>query len=337
MAVTQKELAATLGVSQQAVSFALNGKGALSDKSRERIIRAANELGYRTHAAARAMARGKFESVAILMETVRGRSGTPPVLLEGIIDALEERNLHCMLAKYTDEQLSDPGLSPKLLRELTADGLLVNLNTDVLDRARALFKRHAIPAIWINARLDVDCVRPDDFGAGRLLTQELIDQGCRRIAYYDESHHTPTCHYSRIDRFEGYLAAMREAGQTPHPFLFEARTSHAEMRAAVSAAFRLDPFDAVVVYGGERDEVAGIILPDLGLRAGMDVQVSTFLDAAGRNCFGPSVRVPQYETGIAAVEMLEQKMKKPKEVLPPRVIPFELVDTRRSRPCISGD
>ena len=52
------DIAQRVGVSRTAVSFVLNNRddGSVSPATRERILRAADELGYRPHAGARALA-----------------------------------------------------------------------------------------------------------------------------------------------------------------------------------------------------------------------------------------------------------------------------------------
>jgi transcriptional regulator with XRE-family HTH domain len=53
--ITQKDIAAKLGVSNQLVSYALNGTGTVSDQMRQRIVATAAELGYRPNTSARVM------------------------------------------------------------------------------------------------------------------------------------------------------------------------------------------------------------------------------------------------------------------------------------------
>ena len=78
--------------------------------------------------------------------------------------------------------------------------------------------------MWVNAKFEVDCVYPDDYGAAKSATRQLIELGHRRIAFvhfinplfgatFEESR--PRFHYSVEDRAFGYRDAMREAGLSP--------------------------------------------------------------------------------------------------------------------------
>jgi LacI family transcriptional regulator len=65
MAVTQKDIAQRVGVSQQAVAHALSGKGRLSESTRERILDEAKRMGYRPNPLARALLTGKTNLISL--------------------------------------------------------------------------------------------------------------------------------------------------------------------------------------------------------------------------------------------------------------------------------
>lgn len=67
MAVTQKDIAQRVGVSQQAVAHALGGKGRLSENTRTRILEEANRMGYRPNPLARALLTGKTNLISLWM------------------------------------------------------------------------------------------------------------------------------------------------------------------------------------------------------------------------------------------------------------------------------
>lgn len=88
--ITQVELAKRLGVSQQAVSFALTNTGTLAQATRDRILEEATRLGYRPNAAARSMLKGRMGNAAILANESLS-SFMPMSLVAGVHSALEER------------------------------------------------------------------------------------------------------------------------------------------------------------------------------------------------------------------------------------------------------
>lgn len=65
--VTMQEIADRLGVSLKSVSLAVNGTGRLSQKTRERILQAAREMGYRPNFAARSLVTRRSCLIGVLL------------------------------------------------------------------------------------------------------------------------------------------------------------------------------------------------------------------------------------------------------------------------------
>jgi LacI family transcriptional regulator len=65
--VTSRDVARLAGVAQSTVSYALAGKGSISAETRERVLRAVEELGYYPNRAARAMRTRRTGQVAVVM------------------------------------------------------------------------------------------------------------------------------------------------------------------------------------------------------------------------------------------------------------------------------
>jgi DNA-binding LacI/PurR family transcriptional regulator len=64
---TIHDVASRAGMSKSLVSLALSGSPKVSDKSRAKIERAAEELGYRRNAAARSLAVRRSQTIGILV------------------------------------------------------------------------------------------------------------------------------------------------------------------------------------------------------------------------------------------------------------------------------
>ena len=67
MGISQYDVAKAAGVSQRAVSFALNGKPNVSKEKRAKIIEVAKKMGYRPSATARAMQRRSTGAIGVLV------------------------------------------------------------------------------------------------------------------------------------------------------------------------------------------------------------------------------------------------------------------------------
>jgi len=222
MPVTMRDVAAAAGVSRTTVSHILNGEGGrgYNAVTSSRVLAAARRLGYRRNAAAQAVSRGRFASLALLQDARLERTHFDPRLLLGLVERLAAHGRLLTVASY-DDGSGSPDL-PRIVSELAADALLLNYHT-ALPAALLAAVRSGPPAVWINRRERHDCVWADDHAAGERAVRELLARGHRRIAYVDPRLTLPghAAHYSRSDRHTGYLEAMAAAGLPAETWLLE--------------------------------------------------------------------------------------------------------------------
>lgn len=169
-----QSIARHLGISQATVSNALCGRGRLSESTRQRVLAAAAELGYRPNTSARAIRTRRFGSVGLLIGARRsGANYLREGLIEGLACSLNEAGLHLNVAQLEDQRLTDPRAMPLLLRELLVDGLLISYIHGQPPEMKQLLERFGLPAIWITSRAKTDCVAWDDRAIGQAAALHL--------------------------------------------------------------------------------------------------------------------------------------------------------------------
>ena len=324
MSVTLKDIAADLGVSYVTVSNALRGTGRLGDDTRQRVLEAAKRLGYRPNAAARAVLTGRFQCVALVMSPDIRLSGTSQHMIRAMCRELDRHQFHLATSVLEDATLSDPGFMPRILSHLMCDGLLINYTTDFPAAMEPLIQRHQLPSVWLNSRHDADCVYPDDFAAGLMATQRLLQLGHERIAYVDWSHgHDGIAHehYSVRDRADGYIRAMRDAGRSP---LIVREAAHVQSVDRPGRALDMlrspDRPTAVLTYGDRNAYPIVLAAAQLSLRIPDDLSIITFAAHDNVNATGVwlnTVVIAEGEIGEAGVRMLMKKLKHPEQPLAP--------------------
>jgi len=329
---TLQQIADEVGIHRSAVSRVLTGKareGGISENRAKVVRQVARRLGYRPNALARGIATGRFGSVALLLSAdAKGRSSLPPLLLRGIVDALEARGLHLTMAILPDARLTDDRFVPKLLREWTSDGLLINYNKHVPPRLAEIVEDYHFPSVWVNAKRDHDCVYPDDLGAGRQATERLLHAGHRRITYVSFSYVPEDLHYSDVDRYEGYVQVMRQAGLTPCMIHRGSPGAVEDSNCAWSRALSL-------VLSGEERPTALIAYSPADMlpiyraaeRTGIEIPSELSLVAFGSEPIGreelvATALIPDLEVGRRAVEMLSDRIGNHAKTFPPEAIPF---------------
>ncbi len=334
--VTLEQIAQEAGVSRNTVANVLNGRNkenwGSTARRAEEIRAIAKRLGYQPHAAAKATATGRFDCVALLLSTRPHVSTLPQRVLEGIHDALAERDMHLSLFRLPDEQITDPQKLPKILRQSMADGLIVDYTHRIPGPLVELIKKNHLQAVWFNTLRATDCVRPDDCAAARAAAQHLIERGHRRITYVDfqPADSTAEMHYSVEHRRQGYREAMHEAGLTPdlttgdtRALTDEERAEHLEQRLKV----RNRP-TAVICYSDSDAAKALFAACRLGLRIPEDLSLLTF-SRQGSWPHGQQMTrfaSPEPQMGRALVEMLLQKIENPQKKPRARVLAYQLIE-----------
>jgi LacI family transcriptional regulator len=338
MSVTIKQIAESTGLSIPTVGNIL-GKAAhrYSVETRRRVLEAAKELGYRPNASARSMRRGTFGCAALILSRSRQQTAShiPVGLLDGLDDELARHNMHLTVSRLTDEELSTEAFLPKVLREYTADGMIVNYTHQIPQPMLDLIHSHHAPAVWVNAKLAKDCVFPDDVAGARGATEAMLQLGHQRIALVhmiarlgwsgSVQSMRPYMHYSALDRAAGFGEAMRAAGREPvvlsHDRFIETSEQIEAARALLAAA---DRPTAVMAYSENEAYAVVCAARILGLTIPRDLSLVVFapedLPVLGYEV--SAAAVPTHEMGRRAVLMLLEKLKSPEVPRPPEPVPY---------------
>ncbi len=139
--ISQKEVAAHLGVSPATISNAFNQPHQLSQALRERILSECKRLGYHgPNAAASMLRKGSTGNICVVLGDSLSYSFSDPVanlFLEGVADILAQNNLNLLLIPGNDTG------SPQVSLEGFADGFIfygAPRDPDIFDRIAALDK-----------------------------------------------------------------------------------------------------------------------------------------------------------------------------------------------------
>jgi len=230
MTISLKHVAQHAGVSVPSASQILNHRNLpFGEETKRRVFAAAAALGYRPDAIAGRTGRGltRRDAIGFLLrseaETDHNMANAPAFeFLCGINDVLLERHQFLATVKLAQLQPTDGFQEPRLIAERFIDGLIVD--TGLSEELERKIDAHDIPTVWLNtSRHDpCDCVYPDEFHAGRLATEHLLQLGHREIVFLSSRrmHDLATAdtmwpHFSADDRPAGYAAAMASAGLCP--------------------------------------------------------------------------------------------------------------------------
>ena len=204
---TLETVAARAGVSKSLVSLVLRNSPKVSATSREAVMRAVAELGYRPNAAARLLAERRSHTIGVLLNDLRQPWFAD--MLDGLTPVLHVGGKHILLGDGRIDRMLDETLTWSFI-DLGVDGLVlagsIPMSQAIIDAASQ------IPTVAVGGRgLDVDLPRADILAndnhlGGTLAVRHLIELGHTRIAHI---HGLPSV---RRLRMQGYEDTMREAG-----------------------------------------------------------------------------------------------------------------------------
>jgi DNA-binding LacI/PurR family transcriptional regulator len=175
---------------------------------RGRVLRAAEELGYRPNAIARAMISGRSRLIAVLVAYLDNQFY--PVVLERLSRRLKAEGNHVLLV-MTGQGTQDSSVQQIL--QYRVDGMILMSATLSSDLARECAAT-GVPVVQFNRYVPASpasSVTSDNHEGGRLLAHFLADGGHQRIAFVAGNEDSST---SR-DREAGFYKGLAERGMTP--------------------------------------------------------------------------------------------------------------------------
>ncbi|GAA1272773.1 LacI family DNA-binding transcriptional regulator [Kitasatospora nipponensis] len=188
---TMKDIARQAGVSESAVSFALNGRPGVSEATRERVRRVAEELGWQASTAARSLSGEGTATVGLVLARPARALGMESFFLQlvaGIQQVLAQRQLG-LLFQVVEDLPAECATYRRWWAEHRVDGvLLVDPRTE--DPRLDLLDSLAMPTVVIGGRPGHQGSAPtvahlwvDDSAAMALVVDYLYRLGHRRIAH----------------------------------------------------------------------------------------------------------------------------------------------------------
>jgi len=304
---TLKDVSKLAGVHPGTASRALNEetRTLVNQATAQRVLEAAEQLGYRPNPIARGLKTSRSYTVGVLIPDLTNPLFPP--IVRGIQDRLEEAAYTPLIANTEndpDRELADL----EAMRARQVDGII----TATARREQQLFapdQANGLPTVLVNRRLD-DATLPSVVGddrAGTLLAiRHLADLGHRRIAHLAG----PQQNSTGFLRHEAFVEAMGEVGAEVDPEMVLFAEAPIEAEGVRLCTELLDSGREPTAIMASNDLMAlGCyeVLEERGIRCPEEVSVVGFNDMPFAAHFRPpltTVRIPHYELGARAAEIL---------------------------------
>ncbi len=308
--VTLQSIADRVGVSRMTVSNAFSRPDQLSAELREKILAAADELGYvGPDPAARALARGRTGSVGLLINGSLSEAFEDAVsaaFLASVSDELSARGLALTLLPSSADQPFVPA------RDVAVDGVLVYI-CDPTSPDIAWLERRSLPMVVVdhNVRDGIAAVNVDDRGGARLAAQHLVDLGHRDIGIVTLETDPGELNYPARERMLGWRDALDPTGVEPAVVETPYSPSAAAYDAALSLLDRPDRPTGVLCFSDAFALATIRAAESLGLKVPEDLSVVGFDDSALAASSRPPLTTVHQEVaakGSAAVAAIADVM-----------------------------
>ncbi|MEL6169933.1 MAG: LacI family DNA-binding transcriptional regulator [Pseudomonadota bacterium] len=303
------DVARAAGVSRSTVSRALGGGANVSPEVRDRVVRAADTLGYRVNA----LARGLQTRQSDLVGVVASRLDTPfrATQVRAIAQTLLQRQMHPLLLVADGGEDVDALI--KNLLGYSLAGVIVTSDSPPAEVIEACH-RLSVPVVLVNrgpGDVDADRVAMDVDLGGQIAFDTLLDAGARKLALVTPRAGT----YSVAGRAEAFLRNAEAA--ITEVLIIETQGQSYTAGAAVAGdvAARADEIDGVFCT---TDLLALGLLDrlrtDHGVRVPEDVQIVGFddIEQAGWDAYRLStVRQDVVAQATGAVDLVADRLSEP--------------------------
>jgi LacI family transcriptional regulator len=274
---TISDIAKKASVGIGTVSRVLSGKGSVSEKTRERVLKVMSDLNYRPNSVARSLATRQTNSIGLIVPEFHGR-------YFGRLITAAERNFrddgrHIMVASGfggSSEELS----AIDHLRAWECDGLIL-YSTEMSDDALIAFIKSYANVALLNRLVDGAaeyCFTVDHRFGGALAGGYLLERGHRKIACITGPRHKADA----VERQAGFELALAGAGIKPHELIkLEGDYNYGSGAICMERLWKTRRAEFTAVFCGNDEMAVGALfkLTELGGRVPEDVSIVGYDDA----------------------------------------------------------
>ena len=334
--VTLKDVAAKAKVSMTTASLAINNihSARINNKTKDRIIKAAEELGYRANRIAQSLANGKTGIIGLAISgfvTPLFSTSFFSELIRGVGVGLEESGYNLLLLPAKRETEPD-----QLYRETIGTGLLDGMILEgnfIRDEFILRLEEENFPYILIGRELiqkEVNYIKLDYSGGSSQSVKHLIKLGHSQIGFIGGTKiKTMT---NMIEREKGYIHELKENGIELIPdFIVRCDNLTCDEGYKSMQVMLSNHIKPTAIIAGHDSLAIGAMnsIKENGLCVPEDIAVIGFDDTPESLIVSPkltTIKFPLFDLGRTSVDMLNNILNKDgKKIREQKVLPTQLI------------
>ncbi len=238
--ITIYDIAEALNISAATVSRALNNSSKISAETRKLVAETAEKMNYKQNKLALALKSGKSNNVGVIVPHINRNFFSS--VIRGIEEELTPHGYHVIICQSYDEEIKEIENINALLNA-QVDGILMSIAHASVNLQKIINRiiKKDVPLIFFDRKLNIEGVSSvtiNDYDGGYQATQQLISEGCQRIAHLSGD---CTLEIYR-DRFNGYKQALLDNGyEFNEKYVIQTRSQIEEGKDAVKKLLKLSP------------------------------------------------------------------------------------------------
>ena len=313
--ITIKDLADYLDLSISTVSRALSGNINIARETRERVMDAANKLGYQPNTWAKRMQSGKTGVIGVILPDIDDTFFVE--MYKGISSVLKGKGYNVIVA-FSEENPEQERECLQLMKQQLVEGIIMCSCHQEYNNAyiKELMKK-GVEFAFLDRVPDmpnITKVEIDNYDDTFNLVEYLLEEGYRKIAFIQTP---PTIKFSS-ERYQAYVEAMKKHHFSDNKLIIGSpgMTYYDGKKFASALLERIEEIDAIMTCS---DVCAIGIMHELqkhGVRIPQDVAIAGFGGSLATEMVTPeitTIKFPQREMGEKAAELLVKKLDNPEE------------------------
>lgn len=312
--MTIKKIAEMTGLSIATVSHVLNGKRKVSDGSREKVLLAARQIGYRPNMAAQMLRTQKSNTIALVIptdESNRNANFFYMDLLLGIRKKLTETDYYVIVSNYGPSGESERSLrAVRVLQKQWVDGIILVPSSRNPNQLSVL-KEMEIPFVLVDRRVDgsdFSCVDSDNETGAFEAVSLLARSGKKKIGLIGGA----LVNTTGANRYNGYKKAIASLGfDYEDEFIYLANQFSVENGRLAARELLQRGVDALFVSDNVLTMGALSELNRQGIKIPDQLGIIGFDDFDWMDMITPpltTVKQQAYQMGYVAAEMMLRKL-----------------------------
>ncbi|MCT4590930.1 MAG: LacI family transcriptional regulator [Carboxylicivirga sp.] len=313
--ITINDIAKELNISPSTVSRALNDNAKISDATKAKVRAVANDLGYELNLIASSLSKNKTNVIGVIIPHIGSQFFARA--LSGIQEVARGNGYNVIICQ-TNESVQQEVEMTRVMNSARVDGLVCCLTIETKDVNHFnVFVKKGIPIAMFD-RVSYAVPGPkvvvDNYEAGYVATEHLINIGCKRIA------HLAGAQSSKVfeERADGYKDALKKHNLDLLPqFLLASDLTEQDARDAMRLWMNQpEKPDGILAASASTGLIMATTAKNMGVHLPDELSIISLGNERCNEFVTPSlsaVDMPGYEMGKAAVGQLIDCLKEDKE------------------------